>query len=82
MKFECEAWVEIVPVMGDDGGINGARIAQMWQRPGEGRIQLSISVPESFFRTPEIRVSLKERDPEIWEGHEIEMSDSESRGAS
>ena len=78
MKFECEAWVSIVPVIGADGGINGARIGQMWRTPGEGRIQLSISVPESFFRTPEIRVSLKERDPEIWEGHEIDVSDDSS----
>ena len=74
MKFECEAWVSIVPEV-KNGTVVGARIEQMWRRPKEGSIKLSISVPETFFRTPEIRVSLKERDPEVWEGHEISMSD-------
>ena len=75
MKFECEAWVEIIPTMrGKD--VIGCTIAKVYKRPKEGTIKLSISVPETFFRAPEIRVSLAERDPEIWEGHEIEVSDA------
>ena len=75
MKFECEAWVDIVPIMrGKD--VIGCKIATVYKRPKEGTIKLSISVPETFFLAPEIRVALKERDPEVWEGHEIEMSDA------
>lgn len=70
MKFECNAWVMIEPEMGSDG-ITGARITHMYKRPKEGTIKLCLSVPESFFNAPEIHVSLKERDTEIWEGAEI-----------
>ena len=81
MKFECNAWIELEPKMrGQD--VIGCKIAAIYKRPKEGTIKLSISVPESFFCTPEIRVALKERNPEIWEGHEIEMSDAESGGHS
>ena len=81
MKFEATVWVVITPIMAG-GEIKGAKITNMYKRPTEGSIKLSISVPETFFRTPEIRVSLKERDPEVWEGHEVTMSDAESRSAS
>jgi len=71
MKFECNAWITVVPVMSATREVIGAKIENIYRRPHEGTIKLCISVPESFFNAPEIRVSLKERDPEIWEGAEI-----------
>jgi len=71
MKFECSAWVSIEAVMGVDGDIKGAKITQMWRKPHPKAVKLVLSVPESFFRTPEIHVVLGERNPEIWEGSEM-----------
>lgn len=79
MKFDCEVWIVLEPKM-KGADIVGVQVANMYKRPAEGSIRLSISVPETFFRTPTIRLDLPERDEEIWTAHPIEMPDAESGG--
>lgn len=79
MKFDCEVWITLEPRM-KNGKVAGVKVANMYKRPTEGSIRLSISVPENFFRTPTIRLDLPERDEEIWTAHPIEMPGAESGG--
>lgn len=79
MKFDCEVWIVIEPKM-KRGEIIGANVSNMYKRPTEGSIRLSISVPESFFRAPTIQLDLPERDPEVWEARPLDMPDIESQG--
>lgn len=63
--FEAEAYV--IPKM-RDGVVVGEDIANLYKKPREDTVKLS--VPESFFVAPTIRVDLPER--EVWEGREID----------
>lgn len=70
MKFECEVWVVLEPIMREKE-IIGAKISQIYKRPAEGSIRLSISVPESYFTAPTIRVDLPEKTVEVWDARPL-----------
>lgn len=70
MNFECVCWVVIEPQV-RNGEVVGARIGNVYRKAHSETIKLSISVPESFFQTPEIQVMLNEREPELIIGHEL-----------
>lgn len=71
MKFECEVWVVLEPIMRDKD-IVGAKIANMYKRPADGSIRLSISVPESYFNSPTIKVDLPEKTLEVWDARPLD----------
>lgn len=70
MKFECEVWVVLEPIMREKE-IIGAKVSNIYKRPAEGSIRLSISVPESYFSAPTIRVDLPEKKVEIWDARPL-----------
>ena len=70
MKFECEVWVVLEPIMRDKE-IIGAKISNIYKRPAEGSIRLSIAVPESFFLAPTIKIDLPEKKVEVWDAHPL-----------